>query len=242
MRQIQLIDKLLAKGWKHVTIAKAVGVRHQTVSGWYRGKAVARERFILALEQLLTAPPLATSKWRKAANQAPNKIAQHRVATPAERARFFRNLLSGLGITRRELADHLEISQRGLDNLLDPSYTGNLLALIPVEKLERLSKKPYFTLEERFHTAARMIFGAHYTTGYDDDPKEREAILKRLSDLTGYHKRTLARYLPRYRHGGPTFLTHAIVIAFESAAVVLFDERRRPEPSAKPRTTPRRSR
>ena len=192
--------------------------------------------------QLLTTPPLSTSKWRKAANQGPNKIAQHRIATPRERARFFRNLLSGLGITRRELADHLEISQRGLDNLLDPSYTGNLLALIPVDKLERLSKKPYFTLEQRFHTAARMIFGAHYTTGYDDEPEGREAILKRLSEVTGYHKRTLAKYLPSYQDGGLPFLTHAIVIAFEAAAAVLFDERRRPQPSAKPRTTFSRSR
>jgi len=242
MKQIQLIDQLLARGWKHITIAKALGVRHQTVSGWHQGKAVPRHRSLLALEQLLNTAPLSTSKWRKAAHQAPTKIARQRIATPAERARFFRNLLSGRRVTRRELAEHLDISQRSLDNLLDRNYTGNLLALIPVEKLERLSKKPYFTLEQRFHTAARMIFGAHYTTGYDDEPKEREAILKGLSELTGYHKRTLAKYLPSYHDGGLPFLTHAIVIAFEGAAEVFFDERRRPRPRAKPRTTPRRSR
>jgi hypothetical protein len=239
MNQIQLIDRLLAKGWKQITIAKALGVRHQTVSNWHLGTAVPRKRSILALEQLLkkNATPPATTRWRKAIADAPTKIAQQRVAKPAERARFFRNLLSGLGVTRRELAEHLEISQRSLDNLMDPNYTGKLLALIPVQKLERLAKKPYFTLEQRFHTAARMVFLSHYATGYDDDPHEREAILKRLSAITGYHKRTLAKYLPRYDDGGPLFLTHAIVIAFETAVEVLFDERRRREPSAKPHTT-----
>jgi transcriptional regulator with XRE-family HTH domain len=241
MRQIQLIDKLLANGWKHVTIAKAVGVRYQTVSGWHRGKAVARERFVRALERLLNTAPSPTSRWRKAPSPPPANIAGHRVATPVQRARFFRNLLSSLGVTRRELAEHLEISQRSLDNLLDTNYTGPLLALLPVEKIERLAKKPYFTLEERFQTAARMIFGAHYTTGYDD-PEERLAILKRLSELTGYHIRTLGNYLPAYRDRPTPFLTHAIVTAFEAASEVLFDERRRPESTAKPRKTPRRSR
>jgi transcriptional regulator with XRE-family HTH domain len=237
MNQTQLIDRLLANGWKLVTIAKALGVRHQTVSNWHQGTAVPRERSVLALEQLLKATPPPTSKWRKAKAEPPTKIAEQPVATPAERARFFRNLLSMLGVTRRELAEHLEISQRSLDSLMDPNYTGKLLALIPVEKLERLAKKPYFTLEERFHTAARMVFLSHYTTGYDDEPDEREAILKRLSEVTGYHVRTLAKYLPRYDDGGPLFLTHAIVIAFETAVEVLFDERRRREPSAKPHTT-----
>jgi hypothetical protein len=220
-RQKQLIDLLTRRGWDYETLSVTLGVRANTVSRWHNDTKTARQRHIEALEQLRSVPPPVDhgdDAERERRSPSSTSVASFNISTPRQRAAFLRRLLRDLEMSRSELAQSLHVGRRTVDNLLDSKYTGSDIVAI-ADALRYLIRHPPQGLHDRFHSAAKLIFGKHYSKGYTPGSPELRDILIWLADATRYNERTLRRYLPPY----PKALTppRALVVAFERAAASL---------------------
>ncbi len=224
--QRRLLDQLLEAGWNFEALARAVGVRPQTVSEWYHKVKVARTRSIRQLESLIGTSPDASIPTPTIEPGAITKAVPRRRANlpkptdlldPTIRTDFFLDIQKRLGMTRRQLAEALQIGRRSLDNYMDLTWGFPVPeeVLIKVYLLFQSAPPP---LKVRFERAVKKIFGRRAKT----DPEQLKIILSCLAEESGYTERHLRRIIPPNK---PARLSRALVEAFERAADILSPER-----------------
>ncbi len=230
-----VLSQLIDKGWNFESIARALGTRPQTVYSWFHDPGVvARPRSMRQLESLLETEPGATlqapglaSSPRQQSGVAADAPAPTDLANPMRRALFFLTIQKRLGMTRRHLAEALEIGRRTLDNYMDE----RLAVTVPEEvllKTGRLLAAAPPTLESRFERAVTRLFGQRVVSGEAGPPANLTKILACLVEKSGYSERNLRRLIPPNK---PRHLSRAVVEAFEKAADAL-----------KPRRVPKQKR
>ncbi|MGH9759546.1 MAG: helix-turn-helix domain-containing protein, partial [Blastocatellia bacterium] len=144
-----LLKELIKQGWTPSAIAKRTGVQKRTVSSWLSGAQAPRPTALRLLRELHSKPPVQSEqnvkrarRRTKRASKNELRIGDRLISTASERETFFRQLLRALDLSRPELAEHLGLGTRTVDNLLDPNYPNFVLGLVDPAKLEDLITHP----------------------------------------------------------------------------------------------------
>ncbi|MGH9822127.1 MAG: hypothetical protein ACREDR_02550, partial [Blastocatellia bacterium] len=201
MKAPALIDKLIKIGWTKTGISIELSVQPKTVRAWHKGDWAPKPTTLAQLANLLKVESVRGDQRKgRRGSDVPKRafVGSRSISTPRERADFFRELLSVLEMTRDELAIRLGISTRSVDNLLSIYYKQPVSAVVDTSVIEALVRNPPPNLDQRFHEAAKKIFGHRYHAGFRDEWGSVLRTVKWLCEVTGYNERTLRRYLPPY--------------------------------------------
>lgn len=220
------------KDERGLTLNDIASLTHSTeksARNWLYGVVLARAatRLLLAeaAESGTSSPPARTTArgrtGRKGLSARDRLLGECEMDTPRRRARALKRMIDDLQITREDFARLIQVHPTTLYDYLDEANEA-MPALEVVRRLRRLrrdhaSGRQPETLLERFHRAARKIFGeAVYERGFTGRSAERAEIVVRLAAQTGMSKRMLYRLMPPYDR---TFRPKMrVVLGFESAA------------------------
>lgn len=223
LEQQRAIDELAGKGLNRTEIARLVGVTPNSLRMWDQAEKLARGRtreLLLSyartqcgeLPETVFGP--CARRGRLSDEESRRRVMAMREAglwPPTERARKLQSLLEVAArkdITATELITLLGASRR-----LFYSYLSlNSSSLMPVETVQRYGNLSgllgsggnsgsggssiALTLEERLTQASLILFEEYHYTGFDARDPVKDYALKTLAQATGFHERTLRRYLP----------------------------------------------
>ncbi|MGH9761804.1 MAG: hypothetical protein ACREDR_22060 [Blastocatellia bacterium] len=137
------------------------------------------------------------------------------LGSAAQRAAGLRSLVRRSQWTHAELAEFLGVSTQTASAYLNPEWKGTLslsvlrrLASLPDQDSAALSPRM-----ERFHRAAKQLFGRYYYSGVP--AFSRFSIVKKLAPLMEMSERNVFRLLPPY--DSLKSVSTAAVIGFEQA-------------------------
>jgi hypothetical protein len=128
-----------------------------------------------------------------------------------------------------ELRAKLGVTRTTMRKYLDPRYAG-AVAYPVAKRIQSLRESQplepgELSLDERFHLAARRLFGRYYETGFPPNLRGNFCMIRRLSSLTGLAEKTIYNNLPPYDPKPPdnprARPRHKLVEAFELAARLL---------------------
>lgn len=244
LEQQKAIDALLSKGLRRTQIAWLVCVGANSVRAWDGAVKLARGR---ARARLLSHASMTAYQLSKLAPAAliirgrlpPEEIARRIAAMKKaglwpfeERASRLKLLLERAGqanITTTEVIDSLGMGRRAFYDSLS-AESMRLVSVETVRRYQQLSVSLGFaggsdslspftppTIEERFIRASLLLFEEYHYVGFTPRDPVKENALRMLAQATGYHERTLRRYLP-LRVDPQRRVPRMMVEAFEEVA------------------------
>jgi len=236
--QQEALDKLFACGWTLRRIAVATGVSDVSVLGWEKKGILARPgphaRLIAAamnasqeIDSVLARTRGRLNKEQR--NHRDQLLKQCGLYNTAGRINTLREIMREHRLKVPEMATRLGIGRTTLQRYLDPRYTGAVVypAAKRIQSLResQILEPDGLSLDERFHLAARRLFGRYYDTGFPENDRRNYCMIRRLSSLTGLAQRTIYNNLPPYdskpSHGPRSQPRRKLVEAFELAAHLL---------------------
>jgi DNA-binding transcriptional regulator YiaG len=223
LEQQKAIDELAGKGLNRTEIARLVGVTSNSLRMWDRAEKLARGRTreLLLSYSRMPRGELPNTVFGRCARRGrlSEEESRRRMMTmkevglwpPIERARklqFLLEVAARKDITATELITLLGASRRSFYSYLSLNNS----SLMPVEMVRRYGNLSSLlgiggnggsgwssialTLEERFAQASLILFEEYHYTGFDARDPVKDYALKTLAQATGFHERTLRRYLP----------------------------------------------
>lgn len=216
------------KGYSMSRIAAFAGVSERHARNWLGGQLArrhSRELLVRAAEDTTAAhvasPPARRGVLRNEDRALRDRLLLECDLKPARRrVRTLLGMIKDLKITREAFARLLEVHRTTLYDYLDPD-NDLMPALQVVLRIKRLKQdlakghRPA-TLRERFHNAARVVFGDQlYAEGFAGHRELRPKMIAWLNQVSGLTERTLYRWLPPYEKGVSPPLR--VVEAFELA-------------------------
>ena len=244
LEQQRALDELTRKGLSRTQIARLIGVGTKSVRAWDVAAKMARGRArgrllscarITADELTSLMPHEGPVRGRISPEEAARRVTAMKEAglwPLEERADKLKLLLEDarrVNITAGEVINLLGISRRTFYEYLSSGST-RLLSIETVERYKRLNDSlgsatrkqldisiTLLTLEERFTQASIVLFGQYHYVGFAARDPIKEQALRILARVTGYHERTVRRYMP-LRIEPRRRVPRSIVEAFESVA------------------------
>lgn len=244
LEQQRALDELTSKGLSRTQIARLIGVGANSVRAWdgavkmARGRA--RERLLsyacIPVEDLSSLAPRAlTVRGRISPEEAARRITAMKEAGlwPLEERAYKLKLLlehaRRANITASEVISLLGIGRRTFYEYLS-SESARLMPVVAAKRYECLNAsfgseirkqtgRPTMplTFEERFTQASVVLFEQYHYVGFAARDPIKEHALGTLARATGFHERTLRRYIP-LRVEPRQRISRAMVEAFESVA------------------------
>lgn len=209
LAQRVLIGGLRCRGFTFQQIGTGIGVSDYATRRWYYRESLARPLAYERLVQMATAPS-ATEPRPRRTERNPNSISQQvwqGILAECDLWPLLRRSITLNCVMKRletgpdEFAEMIGVSPRLLNLYLQKRYS--LMEAPVVYQVLKLSwtvqgAPKSQSYEERFHQAARRLFGDYYEKGFSTEDPYRHLAISKIAELTGLNESVVVSCLPPY--------------------------------------------